>query len=238
MLVIFKREIRAFFSSPMAYVLIGVFILLTSISFDSEIQSGSAEIANILSIMNILLIFIVPLMTMRTIAEERKTNTEVLLLTSPVSIDKIVFGKYLALICEFLVMVALSLVFPLLQYIFRNTGNPPIAPYLIGGYVGFILVGIAFYAIGLFFSSLTENQIIAAISSVLALAIMFLMDSIAGLIGGFLGSALQWFSLFSRYQDFTAGLIGLAPIVYYLSFGGLFIFLTIRVIERRRWSQG
>jgi ABC-2 type transport system permease protein len=238
MYVIFRREIRAFFNSAMAYVIVGVFILLTSIQFDLTIQSGSAEIVDILSIMNILLIFIVPLMTMRTLAEERKNSTEVLLITSPVSIGKIVFGKYFALIVEFLIMVGLSLIFPLLQYIFRNTGNPPIAPFLFGGYLGFILVGLSFYSVGIFFSALTENQVIAAITSILALAIMFLMDSIAGLVGGFVGSILQWFSLFSRYQDFTSGLIKLAPIIYYISFGGLFLFLTIRVIERRRWSQG
>jgi ABC-2 type transport system permease protein len=238
MSVIFKREFKAFFRSPMAYVLFGVFILVASIFFDMTIQEGSAEIDLIMSSMNTMLIILVPLMTMRTIAEERRNATEVLLITSPVRIEGIILGKYLALIAEFGVMTALSLVFPLLQYLFRNTGNPPVAPFLFSGYLGFFLIGASFFAIGMFFSSLTENQIIAAITSAVALAFMFLIDSIAGLVGGFLGTALQWFSLFSRYQDFITGLVRLDAIVYYISFAGLFIFLTVRVIERRRWSQG
>lgn len=234
MLAIIKREVRAYFYSPIAYVLIGLYILLSSIFFLPNLFSQIADFNTNLSTMGFILLFIVPILTMRILAEDRKNGTEVLLITSPVNLTSIVLGKYIAAVTIFLIMTAITFIYPIILFIF---GSPPLAQ-TIGGYIGFILLGATFISIGLFASSLTENQIIAAVVAFVMLLVMWITDALAGMFGGFLSKVLSWFSLMSRYNDFNLGILNLSPIIYYLSFTGVFIFLTIRVIEKRRWSQG
>lgn len=234
MFAIFKREVKAYFYSPIAYVLIGFFILLTSFFFLQNLYSQSADFNGNLSTMSFFLLLIIPILTMRMLAEDRKAKTEVLLITSPVNIWEIVLGKYFAACLVFLVMTVLSFTFPIILYIF---GEPATAQ-LIGGYAGFILLGLAFISVGMFASSLSENQIIAATISFVSLLTMWIIDFLASFVGGIIAKVMTWFSLFSRYDDFSAGLLSLSPIVYYITFSAVFIFLTTRIIEKRRWSQG
>lgn len=236
MFTIFKREVKAYFYSPIAYVLIGFFILLSSLFFSSSaLYSRSAEVNQTLSAMGIILVFIIPILTMRILAEDRKNGTEVLLITSPVSITGTVVGKYLAALFVFTVMLAITLIYPLILF---TVGNPAL-PQMIGGYIGFFLLGATFIAIGVFASSLTENQIIAAVIGFVSLLVMWFIDFLSeAFLSGWAAQVLGWFSLLSRYGDFNRGILDLSPIVYYLSFIAVFIFLTIRVIEKRRWSQG
>ncbi len=116
-------------------------------------------------------------------------------------------------------------------------GNPAVAQ-IIGGYTGYILLGASFLAVGVFASSLTENQVIAAVISFVALLTMWIIDYLASFTGGIIAVVLNWFSLFSRYYDFNIGILDLAPVIYYISFISVFLFLTVRIIERRRWTQG
>jgi ABC-2 type transport system permease protein len=234
MKAIFWKEVKSYFYSPMAYILIGLFILLTSLFFNQYLQVGYGDFNGILSVMGFILIVIVPILTMRILAEDRKNGTEVLLITSPSSIVSIVIGKYLAVYFVFLVMTFLTFIFPITQLAFgaRFTSQ------LVGGYVGFLLLGAAYIAIGVFASSLTENQVVAVIISYATLLIMWLADGLAGAVGGFGAKVLTWISILSRYEDFNRGILGLSPVVYYLSFVAVFLFLTVRVIEKRRWSQG
>lgn len=234
MFAIFKREVKSYFYSPIAYVLIGFYILLSSIFFLPNLFGGYADFNSNLSSMGFILLFIVPILTMRSYAEDRKNGTEVLLMTSPVKLTGVVIGKYFAVLTVFLVMTAISLIYPLILSIY---GNPPVAQ-TIGGYIGFILLGATFISIGVFASSLTENQIIAAVVTFVILLVIWLMDAISSMLGGFLSKVLNWFSLMSRYNDFNLGILNLSPIVYYISFTIVFLFLTVRVIEKRRWSQG
>ncbi|HHV60881.1 MAG TPA: ABC transporter permease [Clostridiaceae bacterium] len=234
MLAVFKREVRAYFYSPIAYVLIGFYILLCSIFFLPNLYGGRADFNSNLSSMGFLLLFIVPILTMRIYAEDRKNGTEVLLMTTPVRLTGVVLGKYFAVLFVFLVMTAITLIYPIILAIF---GNPPVSQ-IVGGYVGFILLGATFISIGVFASSLTENQIIAAVVAFVMLLVMWLMDAISSMLSGLLSKALSWFSLLARYSEFNLGILNISPIVYYLSFTAVFIFLTVRVIEKRRWSQG
>lgn len=235
MFAIYKKELRSYFYSPIAYALIGLFILLSSVFFlIINLQGSYADFSGNLSTMGFLLLFIVPILTMKILAEDRKNGTEVLLVTSPASISEIVIGKYLATLTVFLIMVAMTLIYPLILFIF---GKPPVAQ-LVGAYVGFVLLGAAFIAVGVFASSLTENQVVAAIVSLVSLVVMWLMDSIAGFVGGFAAKVLSWVSLLSRYNEFNRGILDLAPVIYFISFIVVFIFITIQVIERRRWSEG
>lgn len=234
MLAIMKKEIMSYFYSPVAYVLIGFYMLLTSVFFIPNLTYQIGDFNSNLSSMGFMLIFIVPILTMRIIAEDRKNGTEVLLITSPVSIAGIVVGKYLASLAVFLVLTAISFIYPIILMAF----GAQFTVQLVGGYIGFILLGASFIAVGVFASSLTENQVIAAVIGFVTLLIIWVAGSVGSMIGGIASKVLNWISLLSRYDDFSRGILGLSPIVYYLSFISVFLFLTVRVIERRRWSQG
>jgi len=235
MRAVFWKEVRSYFSSPIAYVLIGLFILLTSIFFTfGNLYGSSGSFIGILSTAISFLMLIIPVLTMRIMAEDRKNGTEVLLLTSPASLTSIVLGKFLASYFVFLVLTAITFMYPVVLIVY---GAAPTAD-LIGGYVGFLLLGAAFISVGIFASSLTESQVVAAIVCFAMLFVMFLAGSLSDLIGGIPGKILGWFSLMTRFEGFASGIFSLSPIVYYLSFTAVFLFLTVRVIEKRRWSQG
>lgn len=236
MWAIWKREVQAYFYSPIAYVLIGLFFLISSIYFTfGTVAAQYATMNYLLSSVIFILTFVVPILTMRIMTEDRKQGTEVLLVTSPADVHQIVLGKFFASFTVFLVMFALTFIYLIIIYIL---GGKPEIPMLIGGYLGFLLLGAAFISIGVFASSLTENQIVAAIISFAILLLVNIVDSIASYIGGFVGKVLNIFSLVARYQDFNSGILDLTSIIYYLSFTAVFLFLTTRVIDKRRWSQG
>lgn len=234
MYAIFKKEFKSYFNSPTAYVMMGLFILVSSIIFQINLLSGSADFNFNFQYMSLILIIIIPILTMKILADERKSGTEVLLITSPTSISSMVLGKYLAAFAVFLIMTVITAIYPIILIVL---GQPSI-PEIIGGYIGFILLGASFLAFGIFASSLTESQIIAGVVGVVGLLLMWLLQGIAPGLGGIWAKVLNWFSLFSRTQDFYSGILSLAPVVYYLSFAAVFVFLTIRVIEKRRWSKG
>jgi ABC-2 type transport system permease protein len=234
MTAIFRKEVMSYFYSPIAYILIGLFILLTSIFFWPNLLYQYADFNGTLSTMGFILIFIIPVLTMRILAEDRKNGTEVVLITSPVSLTGVVLGKYLATLFVYLVITVITFIYPIILLAFGGQ----LTVQLVGGYIGFILLGASFIAVGIFASSLTENQVVAVVIGFVSLLIMWIADSLGSMVGGFAAKILSWFSLISRYEDFNKGILALSPIVYYLSFIAVFLFLTIRVIEKRRWSQG
>jgi ABC-2 type transport system permease protein len=234
MTAMFKREFAAYFTSPVASIVIALFMFLSSLFFNSKVFNQVAEFNSNLYTMGILFLFFVPILTMRIIAEDRKNGTVTLLYTTPKSLTGIVMGKFLAILCVFVIMTMITMLQPMVLFLF---GNPPIAQ-IIGGYIGFLLMGAALISIGLFTSSLTENQIIAAIISLIINLCIWMLNFIMGFTSGIFTKILAWFSLFSRYEEFSKGLFNVSHLIYYLSFTGVFIFFTIRVIEKRRWSQG
>ena len=234
MSAIFWKEVKSYFYSPMAYILIGLFLLLTSIFFYPNLVYASGDFNSTLSTMGFVLLFIIPVLTMKILAEDRKNGTEVLLITSPASITSMVAGKFLAACFVFAIMTVLTFIYPIVLLAFGGTFTVQ----LVGGYVGFLLLGATFISIGVFASSLTENQVVAVVISFVMLLIMWLAGSLSSIVGGIGSKILSWFSLMTRYEDFNRGILGLTPIVYYLSFIAVFLFLTVRVIEKRRWSQG
>jgi len=234
MFTVAKKEISTYFKSPIAYILIGLFMLMISIMFYTPFSIGSGDFMPVLQNMGFFLIFLVPIMTMRILAEDRKNGTEVLLLTSPTSLTQIILGKFLAMYFVFLVITILSMIYPIINFAYGGVFTVQ----LVGGYIGFLLLGASFVAIGVFASAVTENQIVAAIISFVTLLIMWMADAFSTQVGGIIGTIMGWISLLSRYDIFTKGILGLPEIAYFILFTGLFIFLTIRVIERRRWIQG
>ncbi len=234
MRAVFKRELMSYCYNPMAYILIGLFILLSSVFFVINLYGANGDFLWNLEMMRFILVFIIPILTMRILAEDRKTGTEVLLITSPVSLTGVVLGKFFAAFVVFLAMTVITFVYPIILVAFGASITPP----LIGAYAGFILIGASLISVGVFASSLTENQVIAAVISFMSLLIIWVIEPIGYSLGGIFSTILNWLSVFSRYNDFAAGILNISSIVYLISFTAVFLFLTIRVIERRRWSQG
>ncbi|NJD01649.1 MAG: ABC transporter permease [Ruminiclostridium sp.] len=235
MAAIFWKEVKSYFYSPIAYVLIGLFIVLTSVFFTfGNLMRMDGNFNGLLGSAIYFLVFIIPILTMKIIAEDRKNGTEVLLITSPVSLTSVVIGKFLATFFVYLVLTGITFVYPIVLLAFGGQ----ITPSMVGGYIGFLLLGAAFISVGVFASALTESQVIAAVIGIVSLFLMLLSGQVSPYIGGIIGKILGWFSLLNRYDDFSRGTLGLSPVIYYLSFVAVFLFLTIRIIEKRRWSQG
>ena len=223
MLAVFKKEFKSYFYSPMAYIVIGLFIVVTSFIF-CYFFLPQGDFTPMLDMIVYLQFLLVPMLTMRLLTEDRKNGTESLLLTSPTKLASIVVGKYLAALAVFMAMVALSWVYPLVLLGFGGV----VTAKLVGGYVGYVLIGAAFIAFGLFASSLTENQFIAAVITIVGLLVIQLAETLASSIEGFVGKVFDWFSLLARFRIFIRGVFDIVPIVYLLSFIVLFVFLTVR----------
>lgn len=233
MKTIFKRELAAFFRSPVAYVVIAMFVVVTGLFFwIYNILYGSVYFGSTLNSISLFLIFFAPIITMRLLADEKRNGTEVLLRTSPVSMRGIVLGKFLAGYCVYAIMTGITVIFPIIMSFY---GTIPIAETL-GAYIGFLLVGAVFVSIGLFTSSLTENQVVAAISGIVILLLTYFMSSIGATIGGWLGTALMWLSPLAKFTEFASGLLNFSSIIFYLSFTAVMIFVTTMNMERKRWN--
>lgn len=238
MLAIYKRELQSYFYSPLGYIFIGFFMLMAGLFFVLfDILSQSADYVSMLGSIWFQFFIILPLsiLTMRLLSEERKNKTDQLLLTSPLTITSMVLGKYFAAVTVFLVSLIVSFMFPM---ILSMLGNPSLLE-IAAGYLGFFMMGSALIAVGLFISSLTENQVVAAVATFGVLLALWLMGkALIPVIGiGKIVDILQWFSVFDRLTPFTQGLLSITQIIYFLSFAGVFIFLAIRTVESRRWNE-
>ena len=234
MKAVFKREFRAYFQSPIAYVAIGAFFFVASLlNVIGNLLIGDGDFVNILSNLTLALIVITPILTMRIMSDDRKNGTEVLLVTSPTTTLEVVLGKYLAALCVFLIMVGTSTIFPMITSIY---GSPSFAA-IFSCYVGFILLGASYLAIGVFASSLTENQIVSALVTLVFIIFMFVIDALVAVIGGWFGTALSWLSLLSRFDPFSLSVLSLTSIFYYITFVAVFLFITMVSMDRRRWKN-
>ena len=246
-----KKELRTYFTSPIAYAVITVFLVLTGFFFYSLVwwfNSQSMQMAqnpyyyqqiNINQMvfsplyhnMSIILLLMLPLLTMRLFSEEKKAGTEELLYTSPIGVNQIILGKYLASLIVLAVMLVLSALPSIFPFVF---GNPEILPWL-NGYLGLFLMGAAFLAAGIFFSSLTENQIVSAILTFGALLLFWILSWASNAASGIWKGVLNYLSFFEHFDDMTRGILDTTHIVYYLSFAFFGLFLTHAVIQSRRW---
>lgn len=233
MFAIYKREMRSYFTTPTGYVFIAVFALASAFIFSlATLQIQTSDVAVYYMILMYSYIVLIPLLTMKSFAEEKRSKTEQLLLTSPVGIVSMVFAKFFAAFTMLAGSLALTLVYliPLGKY-----AEDPNWGKVFGCLIGIILIGICFIAIGLFMSSLTENQFTAAISTIAILALLIVIATINGLINVYaIRVVFDWISIYSRFTNFTYGIFDVPSCVYYLSVCAVFLFLTVRVFERRR----
>lgn len=254
---IFKRELAAYFRSPMGYVIFAIFMAVTGLYFASGILGAYIDMVGEISFLQSFLFIIIPLMTMRSFSEDRKTGTEVLLFTSPASTLEIVLGKYLAAYGLFVVMTSGTLAHIVITALY----NGVIDISVLGVYIGFIFLGAAYVAIGVFTSALTENQIIAAVISFVIMLVLMLLDFVSSMFGSIVSTlidkinffglsdtqieaagkavtgAIQWLNPTTRIGNYVNGIFEVAPIIFFISLVAAFIYLTNRILEKRRWSQ-
>lgn len=289
MRAIYNRELKSYFTSATGYIFMTVFLIISGIFFvltDILTPKPTTYYTPVLSNITFVFLILVPIITMRTISEESHQKTDQLLFTSPVSLTEIVLGKYLAAVTLFLITLLITCIYPLILSLFGSIAVWEV----IGGYIGFALLGCSLIAIGIFISSLTESQIAAAMGTFGVLLFILVIDWIqqgvpstmssgivfaallaailaaiiyystkniyitsgVAILGaaaiiivyivkktlyeGFISKFLGWFSLLQRYNEFSMGMLNVSSIIYYISFSAAFIFLTIRIIEKRRWS--
>jgi ABC-2 type transport system permease protein len=249
------RELRSYFVSPIAYVVLTGYMVLSGWFFfnllmqfnrminmyemfrrqDIVMQMNLNEMVMtpLLYNMTIVLLLMIPLITMRLFSEEKKLKTEELLLTSPVSVNAIVLGKYLSSLAFLVIMLGLTGVYP---WILFHYGSPmPELGSILTGYLGMFLLGAAFISVGLFASSLTENQIVAAVICFVSLLLFFVIGWPAESVGATAGKVLEYLSLIGHFTDFSKGLVESRHVVYFLTFILFALFLTKRSIESMRW---
>lgn len=223
MWAIIKKEVKTYFLSPVGYVFIGLFLAMCSIFFYLDVAYyGSLQFENMFYSASTILTFIVPILTMRMFAEERKTGTEILLYTSPRSITSIVLGKFFATMIVIIITEICTLFYLAILYCF---GTPHIQTVLVT-LLGFFMLSMAYISFGMFASSITENQIIAGVVTIGFFIITWFLPN--------LNEALAPFSLINMFNKFPSGLIAIEEIATYLTFTIFFVILTIIILQRRK----
>ena len=248
MFAIYKKEMRSYFTNPIGYIFVGVFLAFSALlcCYTTVLQK-SYDTSTYFTLMVYAFVILIPLLTMRLFSEERKMRTEQLLLTAPVTLTGMVMGKYLAALSLFLGCVAVSCVNLVPLYIIAaaergsvghdTTNIGPVTGEIVGCLIGLILIGAAFIAIGTLISSLCENQLAAAVITV-AVVIGFIG---IGIFSSFIDIyavrlVLSWISVTGRFNTFAKGIFDIGASIYFASLAFIFLFLTVRVYEKRRWS--
>ena len=234
MAAILKRELNAYFSSAIGYIFLAVFYAFAGFYFFlSNVLSNTTVMRSFFSSMFSVIMFLIPILTMRLMSEDKKLRTDQALLTAPVGLYSIVLGKYLSAVIMYLVAMAITVVYAVVLAAFA----PIDLSLFVGNLLGAVFLGLALIAIGVFISSLTESQVIAAVASFAVMMGLMLIDTLSSVMPTqFLQDLVYGLSFYTRYANFTLGLLNIADVIFFLSVSGLFIFFTVRVLEKKRWS--
>ncbi|MCQ2434108.1 MAG: ABC transporter permease [Oscillospiraceae bacterium] len=242
MFALYKKEVQSYFFSPFAYVVSALFLLVFSLSFISGISNMDNNVfkftfSDVFYKNFFYFIFMIPLLTMRTFADERKSHTETLWLSAPITIPEVVLAKYFAVVTVFFCMMLLSLFFPLVVFIKGSV----VGAGLLCGYTGFLLWGMVCIAIGMLISSLTDSPILAAVFGEAAMILLLFLDNFTSsdFIQSmpFVAKVFEWFSTEKRFVGFSQGLFSVADVVFFLTMSAVVVIWTIIIIEKRRQSR-
>jgi ABC-2 type transport system permease protein len=258
LLAIYRREMSSYFVSPVAYIVIGFFLLIAGFFFYNilsaiieqqmmmamqaqrmggppDMDVPSLVLRNFMGIMSTFSLFMVPMLTMGVYAEERRRGTMEMLMTSPLTEWQIVLGKFFASLTLYMIMIGPTIIFMLIMAAYSDPGMPWRVMW--AGYLGTLLLGAVFIAIGSFISSLTESQIVAAVVTFVVFLLLWVIDfGVRGSSSTF-SSILQYLSIIRHYDDFSRGIIDTTGLVYYVSLAGLGVFLTLRALDSMRWRR-
>jgi len=254
---IYRKEMGHYFVSPVSYVVVGVFLALSAFFFNyflaavmqqamqmqmQEMEMGMHPNIDVtmevmrafFGLLSTLVLFLTPMLTMGVFSEERKRGTMELLMTSPITEVQIVVGKFLASVTLFAIMLLPTAAY--LVFIYLHSDPVPPWRLLVAGYVGVMLLGGCLLSLGSFISSLTENQLIAAVLTFAAFLGVWVID-LGRNAGGGAGNVLEYLSVIRHFDDFTRGVIDSSSLIYYASFMILFVFLTVRAVDSMRWRR-
>jgi len=248
-LAIAGKELRSYFASPIAYVVIGFFaflfgyffyamlIIFNQQSAQFEGQGGGADINQqlirpLFLNASVILLFVLPLITMRTYSEEKRSGTIELLLTSPLTDVQIILGKFLGAMGLYAAMIAITAVHMALLF---SYGNPE-WKVVVTGYIGLLLMGGCFISVGLLISSLTKNQIVSGMATFAVFLLLWVINWIASFTGPTTQSVLNYLSITDHFDDFTRGILDTKHLVYYFSVMSFGLFLTARSVDTERWK--
>jgi len=234
MRAILKREFLAYFKAPLGYVFISAMYLFTGYFFFTfNIFGNTTNTTDLFATLFSIVLFLVPILTMRLLSEDRRAKTDQVLLTSPVSRIRIVFSKYLAALSVYTIAISGTIVMALILEYYSS----PDWRVVIGNFLGLFLLGATLIAICLFISSLTESQVIAAVGGFGASLLLILLDAFFFVVNNnTLRQIFRHISFNRRYQGFTIGVIGMPDVIFFLGIAACFMLLTVCVLERRRWS--
>jgi ABC-2 type transport system permease protein len=248
-LAIAGKELRSYFSSPMAYIVIGLFAVLFGFFFwlflnlfvrqsaqmmqfgGGSVNINQQMIRYLLQNTTIIILFIMPMITMRTYSEEKRSGTIELLLTSPITDVQIILGKFLGALALYAAMLLVTLLYMALLFFFGNPEWKPIA----AGYLGLLLLGAAFIALGLFISSVTKNQIVAGVLTFATFLMLWVIGWPADQSGPTMRAILSNLSIVDHFDDFSRGIIDSKHVIYYLTFITFGLFLTAKSVDVERW---
>ena len=234
MKAIFEKEFSTYFRNPLGFIYLAIYYLFGGQFFLSQITyNGTNDISGIFSNMYMIVLFTLPLLTMRLLAEEKRQRTDQALFTAPVTLTEVVVGKFLAAFALFGLGVSICIVY----FIAFSAFSSPVWSIFLGNFLGILLLGGAMAAIGLFISSLTESQVLAAIGTLAAVFMIMILESVGELLPAglsFLEAPLSMLAFSARYYDFTAGILNPAHVLYFISVIVVFLFLTICVLDKNR----
>ncbi len=231
-LTIFRREMRSYFNSPVAYIVITLFLLISGYFFSSTLfLINSADLRSLFNISSFVLMFFIPAVTMRLLAEERRSGTIEILVTMPVKDSEIVLGKFLAAFA----LTALSILLTFVAYLtVASLGNADFGASF-GGYLGLLLMSAVYISIGVFTSSLTQNQIVAFIVGFVIIFALFMLDKVLPFLPAALASAFEFLSIDYHFRNISRGVIDTRDLIYYGSMIFLFIYMAVKTTESRKW---
>ncbi len=233
MAAVLRREFSSFFKSPIGYVYLAVYFLIAGFYFWVLVASQSPDISLVYSSLFLFSCILVPILTMKLFSDEKKQKTDQLLLTSPVSLSSLVYGKFFATFFVYGIGVSITVLFTLILAAFGEVDWMV----MIGNYLGLLLLGAAMIAIGELISSLTESQIIAVILSLIVTVILLLLDSVVSMLSvPFLSDIIAAISITQRYTDFVNGILDISNVIFFVSIVVVVNFITVRILEKRRWS--
>lgn len=244
MLAVFKKELSAYFNSTLGYIILALYLLFSGFFFWMICFNGATNaVVNVVNYMLYVVFFLVPLITMKSFAEEKRQHTDQALFTAPVGLWEVVLGKYLSALSLY---VMCNMVFVFYALVLMAVTGATIAwGQLIAALFGIILLGAALLSMNLLFSSLTEHQIIAAVVGIAAGLVIMLYDSIVGAVENFINTlfstqyeavVIDKLSVTAHYENFISGVLSPVDFVFFLSFIAFFLFLTNRVLDRKRWA--
>ena len=234
MSAILKRELGAYFSSATAYVVMAVFFFFSGLFFNYYcISANSSSLSYVYGNMFYIVLFLIPILTMKSFAEEKKQKTDQALLTSPTSLTEIVLGKFLGAFTLYFICCLIFLVYAVVIAIFTT----PEWSVILCTFLGMLLLGAALIAINVFISVLTESMVIAAVIGMGAGLVISMTNYLVSLIPvEWLKNIVNKINFLSYYENFTYGILSIVDVVFFLSVTALFLFFTVRMLDKRRWS--